>query len=831
MVEHYEESSYRYTDPIRFFKANDPYYFEVDNIPLKQLQENCNWLKDQVREVTTQVNSQALSVSRPDIEELRPYATGGDRVVRVKPGRYSARINDASEKTPLAYLRRVMGSAMGNAVGEVDAWELALPNPGDYPGGKNAILESALNQFKSSLSQDALGMTGLVERAFTWPVVNSYTPVNHTGVVVDEGTNTLGYAGPGSNIVGGGANYSPMVITQALLWAKSLGSSTGSTALPSFETTNPNSGFAKFPRTESFFIKRWRGVARLSIVDIPSELNIEVPTFDPEDFMYINEDGNNTPVPNVQSRVDMIFIYSKPVDMSGVNILQSSGKQKINAPQLGIVRGAGIRANLQPTADFDRAYIQSTGDTPSILASPGDQNNQNMGFTAASGNDIEYDIRGSFPSPDDILNLAPLISEQLEENAYELVGQSIMPVAYVWVQNGSVLVSDNDVVDIRPFFRTAELAYNERAGVAAAFPQLSLANPAVGKGQLDREVQRLNQSIEPRLAALEVEPEVAPSQRSVSLSLATGYVFGGYNFGPEGAIFHYREARGDGPSANIRSDITSEYAIGKGGNISIPFSPQWDVAEWAKMGLDDPGLYPNDYINSWFGSTIQSEAGSNSEYTDAAGLNSAGEAPATLNTFKAGTAVVAGGAGYATSFNFISKRVEFLRPDWLVDYQVDVSFLNCLPQSYRGGSSPASWSGYWVEKGWNYFIIYVAFPAFPTTGSNGITQGDQGGTFPAPFTTTIVTSSTKKKKTSASVTISARNGGRFSAFVVPVEEVLTSNPEPYSATPGQGYLGNPRMGLCTYPTVQWEFKGVTEETSEWHYGDLNQFNDSIVLMP
>ena len=35
----YKDSNYKFNDPIRFFKANDPYYFEVDNIPLKQLQE------------------------------------------------------------------------------------------------------------------------------------------------------------------------------------------------------------------------------------------------------------------------------------------------------------------------------------------------------------------------------------------------------------------------------------------------------------------------------------------------------------------------------------------------------------------------------------------------------------------------------------------------------------------------------------------------------------------------------------------------------------------------------------------------------------------------
>ena len=44
----YGESAYRFTDPIRYYKANDPYYWEVDNIPLKQLHENSLWLKDQL---------------------------------------------------------------------------------------------------------------------------------------------------------------------------------------------------------------------------------------------------------------------------------------------------------------------------------------------------------------------------------------------------------------------------------------------------------------------------------------------------------------------------------------------------------------------------------------------------------------------------------------------------------------------------------------------------------------------------------------------------------------------------------------------------------------
>ena len=815
----FQESTYRFTDPVRFFKANDPYYFEVDNIPLKQIQENCLWLKDQVRLAT---ETQLTSIKRVDIDELRPYSTGGDRVLRVLPGRYTARINDASEKTPLAYLERVMGTA----IGDVDAWSTALPNPGNFRDGRNATLEAALEKFKSTLSQDALGMTGLVERAFTWPVVSPYLPVNNTGVSLLTNP-PLGYAGPDQNITGGGANFSPMVITQALVWAKSLGSTADSTLLPSFEITNENSGFAKFPRTENYFIKRWRGVSRLSLVDIPSELRIEVPTFDPDDFMYTNSDGTSTPVEGVQSRVDMIFIYSKPVDMSGVNILKSSGKQKITTPQLGIVRGAGIRANFQGTSNFDRDYITTTGDTPSILASPGDQNNSNMGFTAASGNDVEFDIRGSFPSPDDILNLAPLISEQLEENAYELVGQSIMPVAYVWVQNGSSLVSPNDIIDIRPFFRTAELAYNERAGVAAAFPQLSLANPAVGKSQLDYEVRRVYNPLLSRIESLETGD--SSMARNTQMTLATGYVFGGYNFGPEGALYNFYEATQGSDPAALRSYIRSTYAYAsESAPVQIPFFPDWDLAQWCiQQDLENKGLYPNDRINTFFGNGIRSQAGSNTELTNTDGTNEAGGNPDKLGGFE-GTRSYGGldsAGGYKTSFHYISKKIRFQRPTWLADYSVDVDFLNSLPQTYRGGNGPASYTGHWIEKGWDEFTIYVAFAATPTTGTEAVTTA----TYPAPYQTTVVTSSTKKKKTTASITISARDGGRFSAFVVPVSDVLTSNTAPYSTVGGQGYAGNPRLGLCTYPTVLWSFKGIPINQAQFHYGNLNDTDATITL--
>ena len=74
----FADSQYRFIEPIRYFKANDPYYFEVDNLPLKQLQENCLWLRDQLRTISGErSNNESLEIKRKDFDELRPYATEG----------------------------------------------------------------------------------------------------------------------------------------------------------------------------------------------------------------------------------------------------------------------------------------------------------------------------------------------------------------------------------------------------------------------------------------------------------------------------------------------------------------------------------------------------------------------------------------------------------------------------------------------------------------------------------------------------------------------------------------------------------------------------------
>ena len=162
----YKESGYRFTDPIRLFKANDPYYFEVDNIPLKQIHENSLWLKDQLGGGPG--GSFLGTVTRGNIEELRPYATGADRVVRVKPGRYSARINDAYSRDPLSFLQQVGNlDPLKQGFFGGDEWEEDVANTALQDN-----LYLALDKFKSVVASEALGSEGFTGIITRWAARN-----------------------------------------------------------------------------------------------------------------------------------------------------------------------------------------------------------------------------------------------------------------------------------------------------------------------------------------------------------------------------------------------------------------------------------------------------------------------------------------------------------------------------------------------------------------------------------------------------------------------------------------------------------------------------------
>jgi len=176
----------------------------------------------------------------------------------------------------------------------------------------------------------------------------------------------------------------------------------------------------------------------------------------------------------------------------------------------------------------------------------------------------------------------------------------------------------------------------------------------------------------------------------------------------------------------------------------------------------------------------------------------------------------------------------------MIDYKIDVNLVNSLPlvsgakgparigrgqnnanqEAGQANSESARYIGNWVEKGEDYFIIYLAFATHDVAGDGfgGIFASvPQEPYVPAPHTY-------RREGTNNTVTASERGGERFSSFIVPVDDLLTSNPNPYSSGLFNGYEGNPRVGKCTYPTVTWSMNAVSQSDANFFYGNLNTNN-------
>jgi hypothetical protein len=873
----YNDSSYRFSEPVRFFKANDPYYFEVDNIPLKQLQENCLWLRDQLGIGTTGPagpagpagepgaggqpggTTTATDVKRASLDELRPFCNKGDRIVRVKPGRYSARINNVSEKEKLQYLSQVLGQGTGSPyegeIGDGDEYLGAVQNvpfdaEGHGEGVKSALLAAGLNKFKNNIKSNGLGMGGLEERAFTWPVQSANWPFDGSGITVQQNPAGEMFYGSPAGSVNSIWNV-PMPIHQALMWAKQGTDEFGEPIIipvadKLYNWRLNSTGFGQLPYNESYWVKRWRGITKISIVDVPNELEIEVPEWKSDDFYYIDEDGNKQAV-GAASRIDMVFIYSKPIDATGITIWKQGFPQKINAPELGIVKGAGIGVPfsnyVSDGTEVDSVNIEINagqskmnpwgegGETHTqMLAAAGDQmqDAENYGFLSTAANDIAQDVVGSFPSPDDIMNLAPLLANQLEEDAIELVGQSILPVAYIFVQNnGSTTVEPEDIIDIRPFFRTTELAYNERAGIAAAIPQLSLANPAVGKAELNQalgEVKSLIPTID--------DPPAPPSNMNL---LAAGQVYGGWYYGPEAALVDY-EGKHHNPGYSLEAnkyEVSQRYGYptkdsetGIGVTFDVPDYPDWNIAPWASEGYStagDAGYHVNDRINTFtpwgkettahIGKPPLNDAGLHSgsyRYSNVNGkINGGTEDAGVLGTDDNVPGYVGSYSGRITdinnannggnSFNFISKIYKFTRPTSMFDYNVDVTFLNCMPMTSPGGYDDNPTAGWtrapapqyggtiWVEKGFDHFVIYVS-----TSINRGVVEVEPAGFFDGGATV----------HPDQLPQANRDDGAAFANFFVPTMDILNrTNTSVKADKPDWKF--QPGIAICTYPSVSW----------------------------
>jgi hypothetical protein len=754
-------STHQFTSPIRLFKANDPYFWQVDNIPLSQLIENDLWLKDQIGGTAGGGNT-AGSIDRSGFTELLPYSNGSDDLVRVKPGRFMARVNDASQ-TPILTFDKTQGQTLGTL--------------GYYTNAQYQI--NFLQIMSNIIASNATNNNGLMERALTFIVINKDTPYTITSATI--GSNSPQYPIPGN--IDPGAAHQPFPLIQD--FRNALGGNLD------IQSTSPRISFF-FNK----FVQRWRGVARTAVVDVPTELSIIVPPFDPDDFFYVSG-ATIIPIPATQ-RIDLVFIYTHPIDATATKIQQYGGggntPTTINRPTLGILKGAGLGI-LQFTPSGQNTISQplpnrdNEGFTPVMIPNESDTLVDN-GFSALN-------IHGSFPSPEDLLNLAPLLADSLQTNDLQIIGQSVLPVCYVLIKNttpvdtnGNPIISSDQIIDIRPFFRTAELSYAERTGIAGAVPPLSLGNPAVGQIQIDEQITNVINYVN---TVINEQPTARPSV------LAGGIIRGGVRYGVEGALLHqagvidYNHDNSLSGASSLpdlfMTDIANNGTFQLDVVDPIPLDPEWDIADWTTPPLPGFDVHRNDYIHDVkidYWNTISHRIYSSPQGGEALGAGDFSALP-----------LIGGGQSHFNRITFIKKKINFgFLPAGLTTYDIVAKLQYTGQFSYIDGNSTQSETqSIWVEKYSDHFIIYVAFPVHYDTAlldPTNTTSGDGG-----------------------------RDCIAYSTFIT-----LLDNPF-WKRLSGSSAL-DPLISIATYPTVTWEMVGYPP--TFFNHGGNGSFDTQTITL-
>ena len=831
----FKDSAHKFTAPVRKFKANDPYYYEVDNLPLGELEQNDLFLLDQLTGI------QLTGVSRRDLDELKPYATGGDQTVRVKPGRFIARINDAYGKQYKQLsdpqFQPTPGSLFnGYYFGEGGQWITAT--------AALQLVSDNIEKIKGTDLQKPLSLHGLMERLLGWSQNNSRFGYDASTYVTPPTLSIL--SDPGSP--GFDGNYQPVwndIVTQ-------------------FTTDS----LQDLEWLAIEFTRKWGGAVRTALVDVAEELSVVVPPFNGDDFYYINEDGTHVSIdPTNATRIDLLFVYSVPADTSSTWVLGPNTKERLTTPKLGLAVGAGLAADFEfvdqgsPPGSTGFVGVTKTGRTDSIKSSLdvkafmlpdiADSHAQTGGFITDDG----ARIFGSMPSPDDMMNISPLLFNGLESNDVRLIGQTVLPVAYIVRKAGSVTVDPLEVIDIRPFLRTTELTYNERAGIAGAGPPISFANPVVGKKELQKHFKDFKANVVDQIEAPDGNAIWEGDGANFPRPIGGGIIWGGTKWGPEGAI---TQAKNDGGA------WMADGPWGGGAYANVPLLPDWDLATWLAINessYTEAGLHRNDYINykitansnllSTFGGGTNQRADLDFSDNDITGNNWGKNAGTGLPFNFIGCNQTANrNDNYNSKFTpfnmfWISKKINYVMPagQWS-DYDVKVNFLNCLPvvtpgdgdpyQDYYQQIMPAMAQGYWIEKGNGYFIINIAFSGphsglgqnfwknhemDPTTGKTqglGVAGLGQEGT------------QINEPPWSSEVGIyNSRNHTWFRRFAVPTSTNLLPSVQIGNNIADTNDKDKPKtwisaknvsvnqVGSCTYPTVQFEVMGYP---SSWQTG-------------
>ena len=529
---------YNFYQPIRYYKANDPYYFEVDNIPVRQLEENVLHLKQKLEngEYTAGTGGEGdgggfltsnSELDLTNIKQLKPKLVEG-RTVQVNAGKFNGRVNDVFNivhpLTKLVYAYTGPGDTTGGTQEPeiipslIRTWtNVNIDNVwADFTEGAVAGVNKSYNLNGLEFSYTFHQTPGSMGRA--WETVTSPTAPNYPRYNISQASEadwpfqTLGGLTPGgaAGLLEFGDTYIPQMLQEINL----------------------------------AFVKMWRSPFRTAVVDFP-ESTIQIAPWNDDDFYYYDDANVKQQITTANQRIDLLVAYAMPVDVSSttLNDYESAycagtgvptGKT-ITVPTLGVIRGAGIGLKKTVNAEGTTTGIETTEgcDDPGTAGSRrmvanvfDSETTSNYGIT----NSVGTKVHGSFPSPDDLINQTPNLPIGVEGSDFQLVGQTGIPIAYVVVKKGQATITSEDIIDIRPFLRTTELSYNERAGVAAANPPLSFANPAVGAYQLKDAVRqiytRLNES----------DPGGAGADGPYGKVIYTDYVMGGLAYGVEGTL-------------------------------------------------------------------------------------------------------------------------------------------------------------------------------------------------------------------------------------------------------------------------------------------------------
>ena len=472
-----QASQYKFTDPPRYYKANDPYYYEIDNIPLKQLHENCLWLRDQMSGGALEVSG----VSTRQVSDLKPSVNDEDRLVRVSPGKFIGRVNSVS----------IIGEG-GDNIGTISLpnYTVDVGRETVYIPHQTEIQDTAWRAIVGASIDDYVGGVGANG------LFGHYQ--HHQSFLETDSGDAYAYrwsAGGDSWVNNGPISIDNLSKIQTAVWRQVSGPSAAS-----FYGSD-----LRLLATD--FCRKWGGVFRTSVVSVEETLAIIVPDWSDEDFI------DNHTVYDPQVRIDLVFVYTKPVDSTSSDLVtekEGDSLRTISSPALGIVKGAGgilsakndaLDIVSNPSIIGNESWVNQSNAADKWYDTSGGTN-AGVAINSPLSNQTAtttYPIAGaptySFPSPDDLMNMAPLIADTYLGSNLAGVGQSVLPLCYVIVKKNQAFITDADIIDIRPFLRTTELTYNERSGVAGANPPLSLANPAVGKAELYTAVQEVRNHV------------------------------------------------------------------------------------------------------------------------------------------------------------------------------------------------------------------------------------------------------------------------------------------------------------------------------------------------